>query len=71
MTVSVIVFGSNALSRSESFRFSSIAALIFWSSSDSRLRFLGGDYISDISNLFVVILQGLTLGPNVFRTSDL
>ena len=54
--MSVIVFGSNVLSRSESFRFSSMAALIFWSSSDSRLRFLGGDSISDVSNLLVVIL---------------
>ena len=71
MTVSVIVFGSNALRHSESFRFSSMAAFIFWSSSESHLHFLGGDYMSDVSNLLVVILRGLTFGPNVFRTSDL
>ena len=42
-----------------------MAAFIFWSSSDSRLRFLGGDSISDVSSLLMVILRGLTLGPSV------
>ena len=71
MTVLVIVFGLNALRCSESFRFSSMPAFIFWSSSDSRLHFLGGDSMSEVSNLLVVILRGLTFGPNVFRISDL
>ena len=56
---------------SKNFRFYSMAAFIFWSSWDSCLHFLGGDSMSDVSNLLVVILQDLTFGPYVFRTSDL
>ena len=68
ITVSVIVFGSNALRRLDNLWFSSKAVLNFWSS--SKLCF-GGDSMSDVSSLLTVMLSGLTFGPKVFRTSDL
>ena len=67
----MIVLGSNVLRRLDNLQFSSKAALIFWSSYESCLRFLGGDSMSDVSYLLTVILHGLTMGPKVLRTSDL